>query len=498
MKRRFKSILKHVLLAAVYGSLGSMLFAVGAYVYLLENRPDLKPWHTAHLDAEFSAGKAEAITSLDDYLANEEKVMHQLRERVYERIEPADRRPLVRFNSGSMMDPGTRPTNWNRTFELEPDAPVAGALLLHGLSDSPYSMRAIAEELHSRNVHTLALRLPGHGSAPSGLVYAEWEDFVAAVRIGIHHLRARLGEAPLFIVGYSAGAALAVEYALGPLEGSLAAQVDALVLLSPALGVAPVAALARWQGRLGRLAGLKKLAWNSLEPEFDPYKYNSFAVNAGDQMHQLTSNIKLRIDNLSAAHGLVYFPRTIAFQSVVDATVVSRALLDVLYMNLEKGGGHELVLFDVNRNLDTEPLLRADPDRFVNSLFENEGLPFDLTLVTNEDETSRAVVARTRIADSPFVFDLPLDLSWPVTEFSLSHVALPFTPDDPLYGNSHDPGDGRITLGSVHIRGERNLLAIPDSYFMRLRHNPFFEYMVERIVRFLKLEKPVGDGPEKQ
>ena len=43
-------------------------------------------------------------------------------------------------------------------------------------------------------------------------------------------------------------------------------------------------------------------------------------------------------------------------------------------------------------------------------------------------------------------------------------------------------------MGSVYIRGERNLLTIPDSYFMRLRHNPFFDYMIGRLVEFLQLE----------
>jgi pimeloyl-ACP methyl ester carboxylesterase len=485
MNRRLKSLIKHVFLAAGYGLFGVFVSAAGAYIYLLESRPDLKVWHTARLDEEFSAQGMQTVTTLDGYLEVEERVMRQLQEKVYNRIEPEDRRRIVRYNPGSMMDPGTRTVNWNRTFELVPEQPVAGALLIHGLSDSPYSMRAIADALHSHNVLSLAMRMPGHGTAPSGLVDAQWEDFAAAVRIGITDLKHRLGDAPLFIVGYSNGASLAVEYALAPLEGSLAPQVDALVLLSPAIGVAPVAALARWQGRLGRVAGLEKLAWNSIEPEFDPYKYNSFAVNAGDQIYQLTSNIEQRINNLSAAHGLAYFPRTIAFQSVVDATVVPRALLDVLFMKLEKNGDHELVLFDVNRHLETEPLLHTDPDTFIGTLFEEAGLPFDLSLVTNEDNTSNTVIARSRIADSPFVFDLPLARSWPDTIFSLSHVALPFPPDDPLYGSSHVPGDNRITLGSVYIRGERNLLKVPDSYFMRLRHNPFFDYMIERMVEFL-------------
>ena len=37
-------VLKHLLLAVTYGLLGSFIVVVSAYVYLQENRPDLKVW----------------------------------------------------------------------------------------------------------------------------------------------------------------------------------------------------------------------------------------------------------------------------------------------------------------------------------------------------------------------------------------------------------------------------------------------------------------------
>ncbi len=486
MNWRTRIIIKHVLFALSYGALGALLVALGIYIYVLQSRPDLKVWHLAKLDAEFTADQAEHVPDLDAYLAIEERVMQQLNERVYGRISKDDQRQLVRYHRGSTMDPEAQPKNWNRTFELVPDQPVAGALLLHGLSDSPYSLRAIGEVLHKHSVLSLGLRIPGHGTAPAGLLDVHWQDFVAAVRVGLRHLVKRVGDKPIYIVGYSNGAALAVEYALLPLEGVMARQVDALVLLSPAIGVSPVAALARWQERLGKFAGLEKLAWNSIQLEFDPYKYNSFSVNAGDQIHQLTTEIARRIGNLSGGHGLAYFPKTIAFQSVVDATVPPMTLLDNLFMQLEPGN-HELVLFDVNRHTETEPLLKQDPETLVQQLLENPSLPFDLTIVTNVDRTTDDVMARTKTAQTPIIQDEPLGLSWPIEVFSLSHVAVPFSPQDPLYGAIHDPRDQGITLGAVHIRGERNLLQIPDNYFLRLRHNPFFDYMAKRIVQFLEL-----------
>ena len=481
--------LKHLLLALTYGLLGSIIVVVGAYVYMQENRPDLKVWHRADLDAEFHAGLADEISDIDAYLQLEERLFEQLDRQVYAQIDAADRRQINRYASGSLTDPGGYPQNWNRTFVLSQDEPVAGVVLLHGLSDSPYSLRALGQQLHDRQFEVIGLRLPGHGTAPAGLSKVSWQDFVAAVRIAITSMRARLGpDRPLYLVGYSNGAALAVDYSLAALEGEELPPADGLVLLSPAIQVSGVAAYAIWQARFSRLSGLEKLGWTDIQPEFDPYKYNSFTVNAGDQIYQLTQNIARRMQRLSGAQGVEGFPRTLAFQSVVDATIKPSTLVDGLFMKLAPGG-HALVLFDVNRHTDAEPLLRSDPEILTDRLLGESKLPFTLTLVTNESLEADRVVAWTKQAGSISADAEDIKLAWPATLFSLSHVAIPFPPNDPVYGSEPQAGSdaARITLGSIYIRGERNLLQIPDNYFLRLRYNPFFGYLSERVMKFLDL-----------
>jgi alpha-beta hydrolase superfamily lysophospholipase len=481
--------LKHLLLALTYGLLGSVTVIVGAYVYMQENRPDLKVWHRADLDAEFHAGLADEINDIDAYLQLEEQLFEQLDQQVYAQIDAADRRQINRYSSGSLTDPGSYPQDWNRTFVLSHDEPVGGAVLLHGLSDSPYSLRALGQQLHEQQFEVIGLRLPGHGTAPAGLGDVSWHDFTAAVRIAVTSMRARLGpERPLYLVGYSNGAALAVDYSLAVLEGEDLPPADGLVLLSPAIRAPGMAAYAIWQARFSRLSGLEKLGWTDIQPEFDPYKYNSFTVNAGDQIYQLTQNIASRIQRLSGPLGVAGFPKTIAFQSVVDATIKPSTLVDALFMKLAPGG-HELVLFDVNRHTDAEPLLRADPEILTNSLLAQSKLPFTLTLVTNARPDTDRVIARTKLAGLVSVKEEDTELAWPGRLFSLSHVAIPFPPDDPVYGGVPHAGKGEagITLGSITIRGERNLLQIPDNYFLRLRYNPFFAYLSERVRVFLQL-----------
>ena len=479
--------MKHFLLAVAYGLLGSAIVLVASYVVMHERRPDLKIWHLADLDTEFQAEQAAEISTLDAYLELENLLFEQLEEQVYARIEDSDRRLINRYSSGSLMDATAYPRNWNRTFELHQPEASAGIVLLHGLSDSPYSMRTLGQQLHDSGFHVVGLRIPGHGTAPSALLTVKWQDFTAAVRLAVMHVKGSIGpDKPLYIVGYSNGAALAVEYSLAVLEGEDLPAADGLVLLSPAIGVSPVAALAIWQARFSSVTGLKKLAWNSITPEFDPYKYNSFPVNAGDQIYQLTQNIARRISRLSGPDGVRGFPRTLAFQSVVDATVPPAIIIDALLMKLAPEG-HQLVLFDVNRRAEAEPLLKSDPETLTKRLFAEESLPFDLTLVTNASVNSDAIVARRKPALAQQSQDLSLDMSWPQGLFSLSHLSIPFAPDDPVYGNqSNDPGDETISLGSVVIRGERNLLQIPDSFFLRLRYNPFFPYLSQRMTAFFE------------
>ena len=58
-----------------------------------------------------------------------------------------------------------------------------------------------------------------------------------------------------------------------------------------------------------------------MQPEYDPYKYNSFAVNAGYQAYQATVEIQSQLNRLEKQGRLAEIPPILAFQSAVDATV---------------------------------------------------------------------------------------------------------------------------------------------------------------------------------
>ena len=128
-----RGLAKHIALFIAYGALCVFVTLVGVYLHFLKSRPDLRPWHTAELDAEFRAADAAQVKTLDDYRRLEDRLVAQLREKVHAKVAEADRRAINRYSSGSLSDPMPHRPDWNRTYEWAVDAPRGGAVLLHGL-----------------------------------------------------------------------------------------------------------------------------------------------------------------------------------------------------------------------------------------------------------------------------------------------------------------------------------------------------------------------------
>jgi len=474
-----------MLRALSYGAAGALLVLILVFVIYMNGRADLQAWHLAELDEEFTADSG--VQTFSEYLALEERLFKQLDALVYAKIADDQRRQINRYNRGSLSDPERWSPNWNRSFMLTTDSPRAAVLLVHGMSDSPYSLRNLGERIHAAGANVLGLRMPGHGTAPSGLVDLTWQDMAAAVRLAIRHLEQQNEGLPIYVIGYSTGAALAVNYALASLDDETLPRIERMVFLSPAIGVASVAVLAVWQARLGHLLGLEKLAWNAILPEYDPYKYGSFAVNAGNVVYQLTNQIQQQLAVLGKVGKLQGIPPILAFSSIVDATVSTPALVSNLFQQLP-AGQHELVLFGINREEEIEPIMKWDPATVVQALQSNPDPAFTLSVVTNENPQSRKVVVRSQAPGQPAPTDIDIGLSWPEDIYSLAHVALPFPPEDTLYGGRPQGKSPGTHLGDLALRGERGVLQIPASDMLRLRWNPFYPYVESRVLEFLGLD----------
>jgi alpha-beta hydrolase superfamily lysophospholipase len=428
---------------------------------------------------------AGEVQTFEDYVALEERVFTELVEEVYDEVETGPEFQLVRYSAGSAADPSGRQPDYNRTFEFRNDSPRGGVLLLHGMSDSPYSLHEIGETLHEQGYWVIGLRLPGHGTAPSGIKTVRWQDMAAATQLAMQHLGDRVDGRPLHIFGYSNGAALALNYTLDAMDDAERPMPSSLVLVSPAIGVTRFAALAGTKAGVGRLPGFGGSAWLQVTPEFDPYKYNSFPANAGAQVHSLTRRVGNRIASLARTDSVERFPPILVFKSTVDATVAIGAVVDRLLGRLPDKG-NEFILFDINRSAHVSPLIVSDPGPFTRRLMSDASLPFTLTLITNEHTETRDVVAITKPPFSAEALEPEkLGLAWPQGVISLSHVALPFSPEDPLYGRTPPEDPDELFLGQAEIRGERGMLKISTDWLLRLRYNPFYEVFEARVIEWL-------------
>jgi alpha-beta hydrolase superfamily lysophospholipase len=442
----------------------------------------LKPWQTVAPASEPTARELDDSFSMPQYLAREEAVFQEVRTRVESVIAPEDREPANRYWPDGPLSPSRLPKDWNRTLELVPDEIRGGVLLVHGLTDAPYSMRRLAEIYRDLGFYALALRMPGHGTVPGALTELEWTAWAAAVRVGARHVRARAGAgAPFHIAGYSNGGALAVDYALDVLDGAKLPRPDRLVLVSPMIGVARAAGFARVLGLLGVFPCFEASRWLDVMPEYIPFKYVSFPVNAATQTAALTETIRAKTARAVKTGTIGGLPPILTFVSLVDATVRTDATVRDLYDRLDANGS-ELVVFDVNRSSVVRPFLKRREEGRLDQLLPRRPRPYRLTVVTNAAAGTREVVGRDVAAREEEAVVRPLGLSWPDGVYSLSHVALPFPPDDPLFGSEPAPdGPLPVQFGTLQPRGERAVLTVPVEQLMRLTWNPFFPLVEERV-----------------
>lgn len=443
----------------------------------------LKLWHETTLDSEFKAKDFSGDMTFNDYLEIEEKVFAELNKKITTKLSESDNELFNRYYPESLSNPSKFKQDYNRSYELVPGNVKGGIVLVHGLTDSPYSLKDVGDIFYSRGFHVLSIRLPGHGTVPGALVDVRWQDWMAAVRLACRDLRSKIGkDKPFCMAGYSNGGALSLHYTIDAMEEDSLPVPDRLFLFSPAVGVTKFAALSRWLEAAAFIPFFENSRWRGITPEYDPFKYNSFPLNASEQTYKLSMKTKAAIDKLSKKAGVPKLPPIITFQSVVDSTVVINDLIHKLYGKL-KGNEDELVLFDVNRTAYLHNFFKSDHNRLLESLSRSDQLGYKLTVVGNR-QAGTDVIARSKDAGHlDFSSETELENKWPRQVYSLSHIAIVVPLDDALYGlePSYTNEGYQLQLGRIELRGERKLLRINANDLLRVRCNPFFDYIEQRI-----------------
>lgn len=451
--------------------------------------PTLSAWHQLVLPQEYRVKDASSVPDFAAYLALEERLFSALRTTLYADSERTSKVAFGRYTPGSLVAIRALDTQGNRSgLRLHPQARGV-VVLLHGLSDSPYSLHAVGDAFYARGISTISVRLPGHGTVPAALLRTAWEDWYGVVELAMTEAARVSHGQPIYLVGYSTGAPLALLNALDAAQDPGRPQLARLILISPALAVSDVAFLSNFAANLAFLPGLERARWLDVYPETDPYKYGSFPIRAGEEVWRITRTVAARMEAAVASGEIQRLAGITVFQSLVDATVQPRAVMDRLLLRLPpRSAVDELVVFDLNRSEGLSALIDPFYQRQAAEMAAAGPFGFQVALISNRDPSSSEVVEFRRAAGSRDTQTLALGLHWPNTLVSLSHIALPFPIDDPMYGLTPKLAADGFTLGGPALRGETGAMVLPLGRFARVRSNPFFAVIVDRIDRLAASE----------
>jgi alpha-beta hydrolase superfamily lysophospholipase len=446
------------------------------------NMQQLGPEYRVVFEHEFDASQ-EQDTNWSDYLAIEDQLAIEL----LEKIDGSNRAESVtdRHAPNSLTDPDSYHDNWNHSYEITARPQKGVAVLLHGLTDSPYSMLATAQALAGAGYSVVVPRMPGHGFAVGGLLQARSEDWAAAVRIAVGRAAERSNDGePLLLAGYSNGALMAIDYSLQCDEYTDLPCPDSLMLMSPAIAITKLAIISNWHAAVSWLPYFEQFKWSTILPEVDPFKFTSFPKRAAWEIYNLSKQTHTRLQQPGEAEKL---PPILTFQSLVDNTVTASAIVTLLYDKLAENGS-ELVVYDINRNSTLLSLMKSPPIDPIQYFQNAAPARYSVTILHNRNPNTVAIDVMGLHAGLTEWTAETTKLRWPKGVYSLSHIAIPFAANDEVYGDGSGMRDkeGRVIFGALAPRGERGVLELTPDYFLRARHNPFFAYQAMHLSQWLE------------
>lgn len=167
-------------------------------------------------------------------------------------------------------------------FELtHPDSKKA-ILLIHGLTDSPFSYHDLAQFFYQQGFTVRTLLLPGHGTAPAQLRDISYNDWQQAAKYGIERTVQDFEQ--VYLGGFSTGGALIFDYLMH--QDTVDEKITGLIMWSPASKAkSDMAWLAQY------VDYIPFVNWIDLSMDADFAKYESFPYNAAAQVHSLMSRI---------------------------------------------------------------------------------------------------------------------------------------------------------------------------------------------------------------
>lgn len=165
-------------------------------------------------------------------------------------------------------------------FELKPNEQTRkGILLVHGLLDSPFSMRELGNFFVKQGFLVRSIILPGHGTRPGDLLDIEYSSWCEATQYGLESLQQEVDD--IYFLGYSTGGLLGLYHAFMGFDlKKIFLLAPCVKIKTPFIGISPIHVI------LGKL--WHRLNWITCRREVDFAKYSSIPFNAAKQVYYLT------------------------------------------------------------------------------------------------------------------------------------------------------------------------------------------------------------------
>lgn len=180
--------------------------------------------------------------------------------------------------------------NDNAPKELLADAScktTRGAILIHGLFDSPYSLHELEKFLHDKCFTVYTVLLPGNGTVPGDLLETSYQDWTQTVEFAMQQMSKHVNQ--FYLVGYSLGGLIAAHEAIQNPE-----HIKGLVLFAPAIKLktklTPFIPLIDWISRV-----VPRMQWWTYHDDTNPVGYQSVNVNPVYQTYELIKLVQTEL-----------------------------------------------------------------------------------------------------------------------------------------------------------------------------------------------------------
>ena len=236
---------------------------------------------------------------------------------------------------------GEKILEWNSPFILYPQAKCKnkkrGILLIHGLTDSPFTMRELGENLREKCFIVYGLLLTGNGTRPADLLNVDYHEWIRQVEYGVSELSKETKE--IYLGGYSNGGLLSINYALDH------DNVRGLILFAPSLVLPSIVNIAPIFKYIYK--------WFWVYDDEDVVKYESFTSNGAEQVRLMAElvNSKLKKDN-SRIKNLKVF----AVFANEDVTINAPESVKTLINNTNPKNRHIIIYHQNNSDIDPKTI----------------------------------------------------------------------------------------------------------------------------------------------